>query len=122
RWREGSSLAMCHNLRGNSSLSQPLLDQALRQYRRPLALRRREKGDNRFSLAIRKENIGYCLLLRRQLRRGVRWIEEALRLAEETGDRRCRTDCLQDLSYASMRMVVYADAAGLGDKALEMAL
>ena len=122
RRREISSLAMCHNLLGNISLSQSLLDQALREYRRALALRRREKGDNRFSLAILKENIGYCLLLRRQLRRGVRWIEEALRLAEETGDRRCRTDCLQDLSYARMRLREYADAARLGEKALEMAL
>jgi tetratricopeptide (TPR) repeat protein len=122
RRRAHPSRALVHNLLGNIYLGQSHLDPALKEYRRALAIRRREIGDNRFSVAILKENIGYCLLLKRQLRRGMKWITEALGLAEETGDRRCQADCLQDLAYAWMHAGNYEKAASNGAAALEAAI
>jgi tetratricopeptide (TPR) repeat protein len=120
--REPSSLAMCHNLLGNIYLGQSVLDAALRSYRRALALRRRETTDNRFSIAILKENIGYCLILKRQFRRGIKWIEQALELASQTGDHRCQADCRQDLCYAYLLLADYPEATREGERALEVAL
>jgi tetratricopeptide (TPR) repeat protein len=94
--------ARCHNLLGNIHVNLSALDEALAEYRRALVLRRKEPGDNRFSLAILLENLGYCRLLRGERKPGVRLLLRALGMARDVGDRRCQADCLQDLSYAAL--------------------
>jgi tetratricopeptide (TPR) repeat protein len=118
---ELSYVARCHNLLGNIHLNLGDLDSALAEYRQALALRRRQRGDNRFSLAIVLENIGYCRLLREERPAGVRLLRRALQLAEAVEDHRCQADCLQDLSYAALLDRDLAPARRYGLRALELA-
>lgn len=111
-------LAPVRNLLGNILLNQSYLDEALEQYRGALALREAQPGDTRFSRAILAENIGYCLLLRKELEAGIVTLEGALALAEEIGDRRCRAECLQDLCYGLLLYGRLDDAALRGEAAL----
>lgn len=113
--------APVHNLLGNIHLSQNYLDEALREYRVALRLRKRQPGDTRFSRAILEENIGYCLLLMRRIRAGMASLLRALALAEEVGDGRCRAECLQDLCYGHLVANRYAPAIEQGLLALESA-
>jgi tetratricopeptide (TPR) repeat protein len=114
-------LAPVHNLHGNILLSQMYLDEALEQYRIALDLRRAEAGDTRFSRAIVEENIGYCLLLKKELASGTEWLRGALVLADEVGDRRCRAECLQDLCYGHLLDGAHDEAIDEGRAALEEA-
>lgn len=116
-----SSQARCHNLTGNIHLNTSALNEALEEYRRALVLRRRETGDNRFSLAILLENLGYCHILRGERRPGTRLLRRALRLAREVGDRRCQADCFQDLSYTALLEGDPAEARHNGRRALALA-
>jgi tetratricopeptide (TPR) repeat protein len=97
-----SARAGCHNLLGNILMSQSLLDEALAEYRKGLRIRRRQKSDVRFSIAILLENIGYTYLLKKRVRLGASMINRALELATEVGARRCIAECCQDLSYAKL--------------------
>lgn len=111
-------LAPVRNLMGNILLNQGYQDEALVEYRGALALREAQSGDTRFSRAILAENIGYCLVLRKEFDAGIASLEEALALAEEVGDRRCRAECLQDLCYALLLCGRFDAAAAHGDAAL----
>jgi len=113
--------AAVRNLIGNIHLGGSFLDEALRSYRESLALRQRQSGDTRYSRAILYENIGYCRLLRGELRDGIRTIRDALALADEVGDRRCHAECLQDLCYAHLLSGANHEALEFGDDALELA-
>lgn len=122
RVRDASARAGCHNLLGNILMSQSFLDKALAEYRTALRIRRRQKGDVRFSIAILLENIGYTYLLKKRFRRGASMIAQALELATAVGARRCVAECCQDLSYAKMQMHAYDDATEMGERALSIAL
>jgi len=115
-------LAPVHNLLGNVHLNQNYLDKALAEYATALSLRERQDGDTRFSRAILQENIGYCLILKQQLDAGLERLHVALDLADQTGDRRCRAECLQDLCYAYLMDGRTEDAIVEGERALEAAL
>ena len=119
--RDGSNRAACHNLAGNILMNQGRLDEALAEYRKALRIRRRQKADTRFSVAILLENIGYTLLLKKRFRSGAGSIVRALELAKEAGARRCEAECYQDLCYAWLRMGRYAAASGFGEQALRIA-
>lgn len=114
-------IAPVHNLLGNVYLNQSYLDEALAEYGTALALRERGEGDTRFSRAILEENIGYCLILKRQLPEGRARLAKALALADETGDHRCRAECLQDLCYAYLLDGRLDQAVEQGTYALEAA-
>src|SRR5262249_7618735 len=114
-------LAPVHNLRGNILLSQTYLDEALVQYRTALAMRLEQPGDTRFSRAILQENIGYCLLLKKDLAAGTQTLREALALADEIGDRRCRAECLQDICYGHLLEGRHDEAIEEGLAALAVA-
>jgi tetratricopeptide (TPR) repeat protein len=114
--------ATCHNLIGNIHLSRSYLDEALREYTLSLALRESLTSDTRYSRAILLENIGYCLLLMKEYRRGIARIREAFDLADQVGDRRCKTECLQDLCYGMLLQGKNLEAIRLGTEALEAAV
>jgi tetratricopeptide (TPR) repeat protein len=114
-------LAPVHNLLGNIHLNQNYFNEALAEYETALALRSRQADDTRFSRAILHENIGYCLILKRQVDDGLAHLRRALTLAEETGDRRCRAECLQDLCYAHLMDGRIDEAVKDGEQALDVA-
>jgi tetratricopeptide (TPR) repeat protein len=122
RVRDASARAGCHNLLGNILMSQSFLDKALVEYRKALRIRRRQKSDVRFSIAILLENIGYTYLLKKRFRLGASMIARALELATAVQARRCIAECCQDLSYAKMQMHEYDKATEMGEKALAIAL
>jgi tetratricopeptide (TPR) repeat protein len=114
-------LAPVHNLLGNIHLNQNYLDEALEEYETALELRTRQKSDTRFSRAILQENIGYCLILKRRVDDGLAHLRDALTLADETGDLRCRAECLQDLCYAHLMDGRLDQAIDDGRRALAVA-
>ncbi len=118
---ESDLLALAHGLTGNIHLARSLLDLALEEYRAALALRVSETGDTRYSRAILLENIGYCLLLRRDLDAGLEQIRVAREIADEVGDRRCVAECLQDECYAHLVAGRHDAAIAAGIAALELA-
>ncbi|HET6373092.1 MAG TPA: tetratricopeptide repeat protein, partial [Candidatus Polarisedimenticolia bacterium] len=81
--RDLNWMARCHNLVGNIHLVQSHLDKALQQYQKALALRMRETEINRFSIAILKDNIGYCLMLQGEYQKGIDAVNEALDLVTD---------------------------------------
>lgn len=121
RVRNASNRAACHNLLGNILMNQSSLDEALSEYRHALRIRRRQKEDARFSIAILLENIGYTYLLKKKYARGASMISRALGLATEVGARRCMAEGYQDLCYARMLMGRYGEATVVGEKALGLA-
>ena len=92
--------ARCRNLLGNIHLNQNDLEAALREYRRALAIWQGLPGDHRFAQAIVLDNIGYGLMLNKEMDEGVATIRQALRLAREIADRRTEAECRQDLAHA----------------------
>jgi tetratricopeptide (TPR) repeat protein len=121
RLRDASRRGGCHNLLGNILMNQSCLEEALVEYRKALAIRRRQKQDVRFSIAIILENIGYTYLLQKKYSRGAVMIGRALSIALEIDDKRCIAESHQDLCYANMLMNRYSDAVEMGNKALEIA-
>lgn len=115
-------LAPVHNLLGNVHLNQNYLDDALAEYETALALRRAQPGDTRFSRAILEENVGYCLILKKQFPEALVRLDAALALATEIGDRRCRAECRQDLCYAYLMDGRLDEAIVEGERALDEAL
>src|SRR5438093_3817945 len=122
RLSDPSARAGCHNLFGNILMNQSFLDEALVEYRKALRIRRRQKGDVRFSTAVLLENMGYTYLLKKKFRLGASLILRALGLAETVGARRCMAECHQDLCYALMHTDQYAEATSTGERALRIAI
>src|SRR5262245_14831319 len=114
-------LARCHNLLGNLHLVQSRLEPALREYRKALRIRVREKQPNRFSIGYLKDNIGYCLLLLGRYEEGIREIEDAMRTAKEVGNTRCVCECCHDLAFGLMQMRRLDEALVHGERALKLA-
>jgi tetratricopeptide (TPR) repeat protein len=114
-------LAPAHNLLGNIQLAQSHLDDALGSYRRSLEIRLGQDEDTRWSQAILLENVGYCLLLLGRHDEALSRIREALELADQTGDRRCRAECLQDLCFGLLLAGELDGARPHGEQALEIA-
>jgi tetratricopeptide (TPR) repeat protein len=114
--------AKAHNLIGNIHLFQNYIGKALEKYLKALEIREKEIGDNSFSLAILKENIGYCYILQKDFKTGIKLIKKALQIAKTIGDARCASDCHQDLSYAYMLMRKLDLAEKMGEGALHLAI
>ena len=113
--------AMAEMLVGNILLAQSYDEEALEHYRRAMAIREQQPGDTRYSRAILLENVGYCRILGGDIDDGVATIHEALELANEVEDRRCRAECLQDLCYAHLLQDDLELARTFGENALAVA-
>ncbi|ANM29197.1 hypothetical protein ABI59_05710 [Acidobacteria bacterium Mor1] len=111
-----------HTLTGNILLNQSYPDDALVEYETAWRLHHEAGRPSLYSLAILKENIGYCLLLMDRLPEGMQRLNEALDLAEEAGDRRCQAECLQDLCYGHLLLEEYEEAILMGERALRRAV
>jgi tetratricopeptide (TPR) repeat protein len=113
--------ARCHNLLGNIHLVQSHLEPALEEYTKALALRLREPEANRFSVAILRDNIGYCQLLMGRYDEGIGNVRQALDLVTQMGSRRCICECAHDLSFGYMQLRKLDEAERYGMQALELA-
>jgi len=114
-------IARCHNLMGNLHLVQSRLAPAMKEYRKALALRLKEKRPNKFAIGILKDNIGYVLLLLGRYQDGIREILEAQKFSTAAGNTRSVCECNHDLAFGYMQ-IRNLDAAEMhGERALEMA-
>ena len=114
-------MARCHNLMGNIYLVQSHLDKSLQEYKKALALRLKEPETNRFSVAILKDNIGYCLMLQGKYADGVVHVKEALAIVTELGSKKSICECAHDLSFGYMQLRKLDKAESFGKKALSLA-
>ncbi|HZI95187.1 MAG TPA: tetratricopeptide repeat protein [Patescibacteria group bacterium] len=114
-------MARCHNLIGNIYLVQSHLDKALQQYQKALTLRLKEREINRFSVAILRDNIGYCQLLQGQYDKGIQNVRIALDMVTELGSKKCVCECAHDLSFGYMQLRRLDEAEEYGIQALEIA-
>jgi len=114
-------MARCHNLIGNIYLVQSHLNKALVQYRNALSLRLKEGEVNRFSVAILKDNIGYCQLLQGKYEKGIKNVREALDIVTALASKKCICECAHDLSFGYMQMRRLDEAEEFGRQALEIA-
>jgi tetratricopeptide (TPR) repeat protein len=112
--------ASAEMLTGNILLAGSYPDRALEHYRRSLEIRDRLPRDDPYSRAILLENLGYCLLQRRDVDAGIATLRDALVLAREVGDDRCRAECHQDLSFAFLIRDDLDAADRHGTRALEL--
>jgi tetratricopeptide (TPR) repeat protein len=113
--------AASHNLIANIHLNMNYLDEAMAEYRHALALN--EQGAaGRDNIDCIKENLGYCLLLKKRIQEGIAVILEALQIATANQNVRCIAECNQDLSFAYMQTRELEQAEVCGEKALALAL
>jgi len=115
-------LASCHNLIANLHLSKSCLDEAVAEYRYALTLYEKEGLGTEHPVEVIKENLGYCLLLKKRYRQGIAIILEALQISLSNGNTRCLAECHQDLSFAYMQLKEYERAREHGEKAYELAV
>ncbi|MFQ5670837.1 MAG: tetratricopeptide repeat protein [Acidobacteriota bacterium] len=113
--------ARCDNLLGNIYLNQCYLDRALTSYQRALATYRGLEGDHRFPLAIVLDNLGYCLILKDEVHRGLEHLQEGLHLALATRDRRTEAELRQDLAHAFLTLRKLPEAQSSALAALKTA-
>lgn len=119
--RDLNWMARCHNLIGNIYLVQSHMGKALTQYRKALGLRLKEEKVNEFSVAILKDNIGYCQMLQGKYARGIQSVKEALDLVTTLGSKKCICECSHDLSFGYMQLRELDKAKEYGLRALELA-
>ena len=115
-------VATCYNLRGNIQLNQNFYDGAMAAYEKAAAIHSSSQKPNLFSLAILKENTGYCLLMKGQWDAGIGVLNDALQMATEIQDHRCEAECLQDLCYAHLMQHRLDQALNLGAKAYSLSM
>ncbi len=113
--------ATCHNLIANIYLNMSYLDDAMAEYRFALNLSQKAGLGASYPIDYIKENLGYCLLLKKRLRQGIAIILEALQIAMSNGNTRCLVECYQDLSFAYMQLRELPRAEEYGEKALAIA-
>ena len=113
--------ASCHNLIANIYLNMSYLDDAMAEYRYALTLSQQGGLGTSYPIDYIKENLGYCLLLKKRHRQGIAIILESMQIALSNGNTRCLAECYQDLSFAYMQLKELSRAAEYGQKALQIA-
>jgi tetratricopeptide (TPR) repeat protein len=114
--------ATCHNLIANIYMNMTYLDDALAEYRFALKLGEKNGLGTSYPIDYIKENLGYCLLLKKRYRQGIAIILEALQIALNNGNTRCLAESHQDLSFAYMQIKDYARADEYGERAMNIAV
>lgn len=113
--------ANCHNLLGNIYRDMSYPDDAMREYQEGLRLGEEAGIGTSFEIDYVRENVGYCLLLKKKYREGIAIILDALRTAQGNQNARCVVECHQDLSFGYMQLKDLESARENGEKALSMA-
>ena len=110
--------ATCHNLIANIYMNMSYVDDAMAEYRFALSLSQKAGLGSSYPIDYIKENLGYCILLKKRYRQGIAIILEALQIALNNGNVRCVAECYQDLSFAYMQLKELKRAEEYGQKAL----
>ncbi|PYS95351.1 MAG: hypothetical protein DMF50_09060 [Acidobacteria bacterium] len=110
--------ATCHNLIANIYLNMSYLDDAVAEYRFALSLSQKGGLGTSSPIEYIKENLGYCILLKKRYRQGIAIILEALQISLANGNTRCVAECYQDLSFAYMQLKEFKRAEEHGQKAM----
>jgi tetratricopeptide (TPR) repeat protein len=113
--------ATCHNLIANIYMNMTYLDDAMAEYRFALSISQKGGLGTSYPIDYIKENLGYCLLLKKRYRQGIAIILEALQIALNNDNTRCVGECYQDLSFAYMQLKELKRAEEYGEKALKLA-
>ena len=114
--------ATCHNLLGNIYMNMSYLDDAVAEYRFALEVGDEGGLGTSYPVDYIKENLGYCLLLKKRYRQGVAIILEALQIALRNDNTRCLAECHQDLCFAYMQLKDLPRAKEHGEKSLKLAM
>ncbi|MFQ5876262.1 MAG: hypothetical protein ACE5JH_01010 [Acidobacteriota bacterium] len=110
--------ATCHNLVANIYMNMSYLDDAMAEYRVALRLSQRGGLGTSYPIDYIKENLGYCLLMKKRYRQGIAIILEAQQIARHNNNYRCLAECLQDLCFAYMQLKELKRAGEYGEQAL----
>ncbi len=113
--------ATCHNLIANIYMNMSYLDDAVNEYRYALSISQRGGLGTSYPIDYIKENLGYCLLMKKRHRQGIAIILEALQIAAHNDNNRCLAECYQDLCFAYMQLKELRRAEEHGEKALAVA-
>ena len=113
--------ATCHNLIANIYMNMSYLDDAMAEYRFALSISQKAGLGTSYPIDYIKENLGYCLLMKKRYRQGIAIILEALQISLANGNTRCLVECYQDLCFAYMQLKELKQAEEHGEKALKIA-
>lgn len=113
--------ATCRNLIANIYMNMSYLDDAVTEYRHALKLSQRGGLGTSYPIDYIKENLGYCLLMKKRYRQGIAIILEALQIATHNNNFRCLAESYQDLCFAYMQLKELRRAEEYGEKALAVA-
>ncbi len=113
--------ATCHNLLGNILRDMSYPDDAMREYKEGMRLGEEAGIGTAPEIDYVRENVGYCLLLKKQYRQGITIILESMQIAEGNENARCVVECCQDLCFGYMQLKELEPAREYGERALTMA-
>lgn len=78
-------------------------------------------GVDALSVAIARDNLGYCLMCTGQSEEGLSLCQDAAATIEKLGSRQYLAEVYQDLCYGHLQLADFETALRLGQKALELA-
>jgi tetratricopeptide (TPR) repeat protein len=113
--------ATCRNLLGNIYRDMSYPDDAMREYQEGLRLGQEAGVGTSFEIDYVRENLGYCLLLKKKYHQGIAIILESMQIAQGNENARCVVECCQDLCFGYMQLKELERARKYGDRALAMA-
>ncbi len=118
----GDRRALFHsaNQHGVFALKDSCFDEAAERFRSALELAP-EVGVDALSVAIARDNLGYCLMCTGQAGEGMTLSGDAAAGIETIGARQYLAEVYQDMCYGALQLGNFAEARGWGEKALAMA-
>jgi tetratricopeptide (TPR) repeat protein len=105
------------NLRGVLALRDSHFQEAAENFRLALELAA-EDGDDPVSLAVIRDNLGYCMMCTGEAAGGVTLCRDAAATLEACGSRHLLPEVYQDLCYGALQQGDLAGAKEIGEKAL----
>ena len=115
RARKGSA-----NMHGVLALRDSHFGEAAEHFRMALQLAG-EDGDDEISLAVIRDNLGYCLMCTGQVEEGTGLCHDAAAAIEALGTRHLLPEVYQDLCYGALQQGLFDEARHWGENALALA-
>jgi tetratricopeptide (TPR) repeat protein len=118
----GERRALLHsaNQHGVLALKDSHFQEASERFSEALRLGAEERADA-VTLAIVRDNLGYCMMCTGKVREGVALCADAAAALETAGSRQYLPEVYQDLCYGALQEGRFADARLAGERALDLA-
>ena len=118
----GERRALVHsaNQHGVLALKDSRFAEASERFSEALRLGVEERADA-VTLAIVRDNLGYCLMCTGQVSEGMALCGDAAASLEATGSRQYLPEVFQDICYGRLQQGQFSDARVAGERALELA-